>query len=180
MKILLHICCGPCAVYPVPYLQKEGHQVLGFFYNPNVHPYQEFQKRLQAVKQYEDMAGLKVIYRESYDLEEFLRNVVFREQDRCLICYTIRLRATAEMAKSGNYEAFSTTLLYSKFQQHQVIRELGESIARDVQLAFHYEDFRQGWKDGIALSRQMDLYRQQYCGCIYSEKERYSPKGETW
>jgi hypothetical protein len=173
MKILLHICCAPCAVYPVQILENQGHDVMGYFYRHNIHPYTECLKRQEALETYADSLGLRVIYQSGYDMEGFIRNVVFRESDRCSYCYYDRLRSTAMMARRGKFDAFSSTLLYSKFQKHGVVRSMGESIAKTVGIEFHYEDFREGWKEGIEISKRLGMYRQSYCGCIYSEKERY-------
>ena len=173
MKILLHLCCGNCAIYPVDRLQEAGHEVVGYFFNPNIHPYGEYQKRLEALKQYARERGLEVIYRDEYLLEEFLQNVSNRVEERCKYCYAMRLEATAEEAKRGGFDKFSTTLLQSTHQNHALIMETGERLAREVGVAFYYEDFRPGWKKGMEVSRGMGLYRQQYCGCIYSEKERF-------
>jgi epoxyqueuosine reductase len=148
-------------------------EVMGFFYRHNIHPYTECLQRQKTVSDYADDIGLKVIYQEGYDLEGFLRNVAFRESDRCLYCYHDRLRTTALMAKRGNFDYFSTTLLYSKFQKHERIKSIGQSIGKSIGVPFHYHDFREGWKEGVEKSKQLNMYRQQYCGCIYSEKERY-------
>jgi predicted adenine nucleotide alpha hydrolase (AANH) superfamily ATPase len=172
MKILLHICCAPCAIYPVRILRKDM-TVMGYFYTHNIHPYSECLKRKETLEHYAESIGLPVIYEKGYDLEGFLRNVVFREADRCEYCYHARLQATALMAKRGKFDRFTTTLLYSKFQQHERIKTLGQSIGKTVGVSFHYEDFRIGWKEGIEESKALNLYRQQYCGCIYSEKQRY-------
>lgn len=147
--------------------------VMGFFYRHNIHPFTECQKREETLKHYSQSIGLKVIYQSDYKIEKFLQSVVFREQDRCRYCYYDRLKATALVAKKGKFQAFSTTLLYSKFQNHELIRETGEAIAKDYGLTFFYHDFREGWKSGIEESKKLNMYRQQYCGCIYSEKERY-------
>lgn len=173
MKGLIHICCANCLIYPLKVLHEAGWEMTGFFYNPNIHPYQEYQRRLETLRGYETQAGLKMIYRDEYDLETFLRGVVYREHERCRYCYYSRLEATAHMAKSGGFDAFTTTLLYSKYQNHSVIKEIGESLAKQFSVSFYYEDFRKGWQEGIRESKAMGLYRQQYCGCIYSEKERY-------
>ncbi len=116
---------------------------------------------------------MRVIYQEEYDPETFLRAVVFRESDRCIYCYHDRLQATARLAKRGRFDYFTSTLLYSKFQQHDLIRKIGEAEGRAVGVPFYYHDFREGWKQGIEESRRLNLYRQQYCGCIYSEKDRF-------
>jgi predicted adenine nucleotide alpha hydrolase (AANH) superfamily ATPase len=178
MKILLHICCAPCAIYPVQVLTGGGHYVHGFFYNPNIQPYQEFAKRAAALEEYAALQNLPVIWDRTYDLEGFLRQVVFREAERCRFCYHLRLLAAARAARGGKFDAFTSTLLYSKYQKHDWIREIGEQVARETGLPFYYEDFRQGWQTGQARSKELDLYRQQYCGCIYSERERYE-RGKT-
>ena len=130
-------------------------------------------KRQEALQAYAKKTDLRVIYQDGYDLEGFIQNVVFRESDRCAYCYHDRLKSTALMAKRGKFDYFTTTLLYSKFQKHEMIKSMGESIGRSAGVQFYYKDFRVGWKEGIAESKQLGLYRQQYCGCIYSEKERY-------
>jgi predicted adenine nucleotide alpha hydrolase (AANH) superfamily ATPase len=173
MKILLHICCAPCAIYPVKILQMENLKIMGFFYRHNIHPFTECIRRQEALEFYADQIDLRIIYQEGYDLEGFIQKIVFRESRRCSICYHARLKATALMAKRGKYDYFSTTLLYSKFQKHDEIRSIGESIGKSVGVQFFYRDFREGWTEGVDTSKRLGLYRQQYCGCIYSEKERY-------
>jgi predicted adenine nucleotide alpha hydrolase (AANH) superfamily ATPase len=160
-------------------MKEKGHEVVGYFFNPNIHPYQEYQKRLDALKQYSEKAGVEVVYRDDYLLEEFLRNISEKPEERCPYCYSVRLEATAREAKKRGFEQFSTTLLQSTHQNHPLIKETGERIADEVGIPFYYEDFRKGWKRGLEVSKAMGLYRQQYCGCIYSEKERYlqKPKG---
>ncbi len=173
MKLLLHTCCGPCSIYPVKILKQMDMDVMGFFYRHNIHPFQECQKRENTLRQYAQSIDFKVIYQKDYRIEKFLQAVVFREQDRCRYCYHDRLKATALVAKKGKFEGFTTTLLYSKFQNHDLIRETGEAIGKKYGLKFFYHDFREGWKYGIEESKTLDMYRQQYCGCIYSEKDRY-------
>lgn len=175
MRILLHICCANCAIYPVEHLKGPENEVVGFFFNPNIHPYQEYQKRLEALKHYAGQVALRVLYRDEYLLEEFLRNVSHRVEERCRYCYTVRLEAAAREAKKQGFDQFTTTLLQSTHQKHALIRETGERIAREVGIPFCYEDFRPGWKKGLEVSKRMGLYRQQYCGCVYSEKERFLP-----
>lgn len=175
MKVLLHICCANCALYPRQELKKKGFEVFGFFYNPNIHPYQEYQRRLEAVKEFAGRVGLRMIYRDEYGLEDFLRQVVFRESERCRHCYYSRLEATAQVGRKGKFDYFTTTLLYSKQQKHDLIKEIGNSLGKQHGVKFYAEDFRQGWQKGIAASQEMKLYRQQYCGCIYSERDRFYP-----
>ncbi len=173
MKILLHTCCGPCTIYPAKTLREKEFEVMGYFYGHNIHPYTECLKRKETLETYAKSIGLNVIYSEDYQLEEFLRNVAFRENDRCNFCYHDRLRSTALVAKRGKFDYFTSTLLYSKHQKHEQIRTIGVSVGKSVGVPFYYEDFRIGWKEGIETSKEMDMYRQSYCGCIYSEKQRY-------
>jgi four helix bundle protein len=179
MKILLHICCANCGIYPFERIKERGDNVTGYFFNPNIHPYQEYQKRLESLRQYSENVGLEMIYRDEYLLEEFLRNVSGQPEERCQYCYSIRLEATAREAKKKGFDQFSTTLLQSTHQNHQLIKETAERIAREVGIPFYYEDFRKGWKRGVEVSKAMGLYRQQYCGCVYSEKERFAGKKQN-
>ena len=173
MKVLMHICCAPCGIYPLKSMKTGGLDVMGFFYRHNIHPYSECLKRQETLENYARQMEMRLIIQEGYDLEGFIQNVVYREKDRCSYCYHDRLRTTALLAKRGKFDYFSTTLLYSKFQKHDMLKSIGESIAKSTGVPFFYEDFRSGWKEGVETSRNLGMYRQQYCGCIYSEKERY-------
>jgi len=173
MKLLMHLCCAPCTIYPLELLRRSRHNICGLFYNPNIHPYLEYRKRLEALKDYSDRQNLMVIWPEGYEMEAFLRSIAFREADRCLQCYYLRLSFTAMTAKKRAFDGFTTTLLYSKFQKHEIIKDIGESLAKVYGVPFHYQDFRAGWSEGVRISKDMGMYRQSYCGCIYSEKERY-------
>jgi predicted adenine nucleotide alpha hydrolase (AANH) superfamily ATPase len=179
-RVLLHICCAPCACYPISYLRKEGYEVVGFWFNPNVHPCTEYAKRLAAVKKLEELLNLKVIYFQKYEPEKWFRAVAFREERpvRCQVCYSMRLEAAASVAKKGKFDYFTSTLFYSKYQSRELMVPLAESAAAKFGVPFLNVDFREGWKEGIELSKSYGLYRQQYCGCVYSEKERYCSKGE--
>ncbi|MBF0496535.1 MAG: epoxyqueuosine reductase QueH [Deltaproteobacteria bacterium] len=178
MKVLLHICCAPCACYPVKVLQAEEFELFGYFFNPNIHPYAEFKKRRDTVQVLADKMQLRVIYQEDYDVAEFFRNVAFREEQRCLFCYQRRLEASARLAKRGKFDYWTTTLLYSKQQKHDLIIQLAEESAKKIGVKFLYRDFREGWKEGIEKSHELGLYRQQYCGCLLSERERYLPRSK--
>lgn len=173
MKILLHICCAPCAIYPVKILRAGDLEVMGFFYRHNIHPYSECLRRQETLQSYAQKIDLRVICQDGYDLEGFIQNVVYRERDRCKYCYHDRLQTTALMARRGKFDFFTTTLLYSKFQKHELIKSIGESVAKSAGVPFLYEDFREGWKEGLKTSKELEMYRQSYCGCIYSEKERF-------
>jgi epoxyqueuosine reductase len=182
MKILLHICCAPCAIFPLKVLRQKGHDLRGYFYNPNIHPYLEYKKRLDTLTAYAAQEALPVSCDESYPVESFLRRVVGDAENRCLHCYELRLRQVAEAARDGHYDGFTTTLLYSRYQKHDLIKETAEKMAVEYSMPFVYEDFREGWSEGVDISRRLGLYRQPYCGCIYSEKERYfkqKPSGKA-
>jgi len=174
MKILLHICCGPCVIFPLKVLRGEGHEIEGLFYNPNIHPRLEYKKRLETLLAYAEQQQLDVSHPEDYPFEKFLKDVVSREDERCFLCYSMRLAFAAREARIRNCEGFTTTLLYSKYQKHDMIMDIGEAMARKYQIPFLYRDFRSGWSEGIKLSKAAGMYRQQYCGCIYSENERYA------
>ena len=173
MRVLLHICCAPCLVYPLKTLRGEGIDVDGFFYNPNIHPYTEFKKRLEALEEYAGSQGLKLASEVGYDIEEYFRKVVENKGERCASCYEMRLRKVAQAAKDSGYDAFSTTLLYSIYQKHDLLVHVADVIARELDIEFLYRDFREGWKEGREMSRETVSYHQKYCGCVYSEKERY-------
>ncbi len=161
-------------MYPYTVVTEKFDTVMGYFHNPNIHPYGEYLKREESLRKFSSQTGFKVIHEKSYEMEEFIRNVAFREENRCFYCLASRLEITARLAKSSKFSHFSTTLLYSKRQKHDYIKETGEGLEKKYGVNFYYEDFRQGYKKGIELSREYGLYRQNYCGCIYSEKERYA------
>lgn len=173
MKILLHTCCGPCTIYPLAQLRTAGHEVMGFFYRHNIHPLQECLRREETLRRYAQSVDFKIIWQAGYELEEFLRGVAYRENQRCAYCYHARLTACAKLAKHGKFQAFSSTLLYSKFQKHELIREIGEAVGKKEGVPFYYADWRSGWREGLERSKALDMYRQPYCGCIFSEKERF-------
>jgi len=173
LKILLHVCCGPCSTFPVMALKEQGHDLTGYFYNPNIHPYTEFRKRLETFEQYAGKVGLPVMIDSRYDLDEFLRSVTFREGDRCRVCYGMRLRQAARVARAGGFDAFSSTLLVSPWQKHDLIKDIGEAAGKEAGVSFYYCDFRAGYREGVRISKEEQMYRQQYCGCIYSERDRY-------
>ncbi|HCF50984.1 MAG TPA: hypothetical protein DER60_11935 [Syntrophomonas sp.] len=173
-KVLLHTCCGPCATVPLPALRKEGFDVRGYFYNPNIHPFTEYAKRLEALQEYARQQGLKLIGEEPYNPVDYFHHITFREQKRCQLCYQIRLHKTAQMARSGKFDYFSTSLLVSPFQKHDLIKEAGEMAAEKYGVPFLYRDFRSDYKETVSRSKEAGLYRQQYCGCLYSEQERYA------
>ncbi len=224
MKVLLHICCAPCTIYPLKVLRGEGHEATGFFYNPNIHPYTEFQRRREALATYARVSLLPLIMDEAYDLEKFLKaaleagntelhskvpprgypggdeeptqaySVVRRGEqrgankdgakkatwykDRCSACYFMRLEAAFRKAVDEKADAVTTTLLYSIYQRHETIAAVAEDLSSRYKVPFLYKDFREGWKEGQADARSLGIYRQNYCGCIFSEYERFASRAE--
>jgi predicted adenine nucleotide alpha hydrolase (AANH) superfamily ATPase len=177
MKVLLHTCCGPCTIYPLKVLKGEGHDVTGFFYNPNIHPYTEFQRRLDTLSTLMAINLTPLVVDDGYDLEKFLSATLPMGKDRCLACYRIRLERAFEKAVEMGSDAVTATLLYSKYQKHEAIAAVAESLSARYGIVFLYRDFRDGWKEGQSESRRLGLYRQSYCGCIFSEHERFAGIG---
>ena len=188
-KILLHMCCGPCSCYPVKKLRSADREPVGFFFNPNIHPYQEWRHRLKTAKEFAEKSSMEIYIFDHYGLRDFLaivQNVVepvggedtikFADghHARCKICYAWRLYETAKFAAENHFESWSSTLFYSIHQNHELMKSTAETIAKKVGVGFYYEDFRVGWQEGIDISHELELYRQNYCGCIFSEEERFS------
>ncbi len=158
-------------------LRESGHDVKGFFYNPNIHPYSEFTRRRETLVNFSKVSLLSLIIAdEDYELERFLKATISLGRDRCLACYRIRLERAFERARKEKAEAVTTTLLYSKYQRHDAIAAIGKELSVTYELPFLYKDFREGWKEGQDESRQLGLYRQNYCGCIFSEYERFTAR----
>lgn len=173
MKLLVHTCCGPCSISVVEYLCQNELSFRLLFYNPNIHPYTEYRRRLDTIRLFALENNLDLVYEPDYLPETYFGLVSGRERKRCEICYRIRLQKTAKEARQGGYNAFTTTLLYSKYQQHDLICRVAQEVADQEQIEFFYRDFREGWKRGIQESKRLGMYRQQYCGCLYSERERF-------
>jgi predicted adenine nucleotide alpha hydrolase (AANH) superfamily ATPase len=172
-RILLHTCCAPCATYSVRRLREQGFDVAGHWYNPNIHPFSEHERRREALAGYSATEALTVLWEPGYELTAFLRTVCGHEQfrARCQLCYQMRLERTAAVAAREGYDAFTTTLLISPYQDQQAIRSIGERLATQVGVRFYYENLRRGWAEHWTITRQHELYTQRYCGCIYSEWE---------
>jgi predicted adenine nucleotide alpha hydrolase (AANH) superfamily ATPase len=173
MKLLMHICCANCSLYPLKTLFSKGIDVKGLWINPNIHPYTEYQLRLESLQNLQKTWGLDIEYFDNYGLKKFLRAVVNKEDNRCVICYSLRLEEVAKTAKKMGLDGFTTTLLVSPYQKFDMIIEVGKEMGKRYSIPFYFEDFRHGWKDSISLSKELGLYRQKYCGCVYSEMERY-------
>lgn len=177
MNLLLHMCCGPCSCYPVKKLRQEGIEPVGYFFNPNIHPYKEWDMRLKTAREFAAKVDMKMYDDDNYRLRDFLRRALVAEaveNGRCRMCYTWRLEETARFAAEQGFDAFTSTLFYSIYQQHELMKETAEHFAQLYGVEFYYEDFRPGWQEGIDISQELELYRQPYCGCIFSEEERYS------
>lgn len=173
MRILLHACCAPCLVVPYDDLKSEGHDVTALFFNPNIHPYAEYLRRLDAFTVYTRDNNIRVLTEnQQAGMEDWLREVVFREAQKCRICFNFRMDRIARLAEAKGFDAFSTTLLYSRFQKHDLLKTVCEAISEQYGIPFVYKDWRTGWNEGVKRYRKLNLYRQKYCGCVYSEKER--------
>jgi hypothetical protein len=172
------MCCGPCSIYPIKELIASSVKLTGYFYNPNIHPKAEFQRRLLAVKKLSELMDVNVILNEEYAPEPFFDALPgtdkksVPEEKRCRECYAIRLDKTARAALSGGFNYFTSSLLYSRFQNHETVIELGLDAEARHGVPFYYEDYRKGWREGIEDSKDMGLYRQKYCGCIFSFIDR--------
>lgn len=173
MKLLLHICCSCCLTYPFEKYKQNGVDLVGYWYNPNIHPYTEYRNRLEALREFAKNSSFPVIYNNSYELERFLGGALRDLENRCYNCYLLRLEKTAKYAKEKRFDFFSTTLLISPHQKHELIKEVGEKIADEVGVDFYYDDLREGYDQARKMTREKGLYSQKYCGCIFSEKERY-------
>lgn len=173
MKLLLHTCCAPCSVYCIKSLRGEGIEPVVYWFNPNIHPYIEYKTRRDTLKEYTKSIGINAIFDENYGLREFCKNVVDDLENRCVkYCYRVRLEQTAKYAKENGYDTFSTTLLISPYQNHEALKKIGEEMAEKYGLTFLYRDFRPGFKEGQTEARELGLYMQKYCGCVFSEENR--------
>ncbi len=173
-KVLIHVCCAHCAAFTAEYWRQQGYEIGGFWYNPNIHPYTEHQQRLESMKALAQEIELPLIIAEGYDMVEYFRRVVGHETERCRYCFDLRLTKTAETARDKSFNAFTTTLLISPHQKHELIQETGNRVAGEQGVEFLYADLRKRYSDSRHITKPMNLYRQQYCGCIYSEWERYA------
>ncbi|MDO8567966.1 MAG: epoxyqueuosine reductase QueH [Dehalococcoidales bacterium] len=176
MKLFIHVCCAHCAAYTVDYWRRQGYEASAFWYNPNIHPFTEHQNRLEAITALAQKMDFPLIIHDGYDMVEYFRRVAGNEQEpeRCRHCFTLRLAKVAGTAGQSGFAAFTTTLLISPHQKHDLIREIGDKVAGEKGVRFLYADLRKRYSDSRHMTKPLDLYRQQYCGCIYSEWERYA------
>lgn len=174
MKLLLHTCCAPCSVYCIDSLRQEGIEPTVYWFNPNIHPYMEYKQRRDCLEEYTKQIGVNAIFEENYGLREFCKNVVGNIKTRCQdYCYLVRMEQTAKYAKENGYDYFSTTLLVSPYQNHEALVKVANEMAKKYGVKFLYRDFRVGFREGQAKARELGLYMQKYCGCIFSEEDRY-------
>lgn len=185
MRILLHVCCGPCAIMPIRKLQNAGHDVAGWFYNPNIHPLAEYLRRRQGAAQVAASHGIPLNFPEhapnapvngkaEYDVAAWCEAALRHKGGRCLFCRESRFNAAAGAALALGCDAFTSSLLYSRRQPHESMRAAGEKAAAKHAIPFFYQDFRPFWQEGITVSKEMGIYRQEYCGCVFSEEERHA------
>lgn len=176
--ILLHICCGPCSLHPIRELRREGLEPRGYFFNPNIQPFTEFKKRLAALRCIAVNEGLSLQTEESYPLEDWLKRTL-QAENRCLECYRWRLSAAAARAAMEGYHFYSTTLLVSPYQQHDMIAQVATEEGERYDIEFIYRDWRPGWPAAKQEIRERGIYLQAYCGCILSERDRYYRRREA-
>ncbi len=180
MKILLHTCCAVCLAGTAHELHARKLAFTAFFYNPNVQPLLEWRKRLKATRVLCDRLKLPLEMDDTYALVEFLRATSGREHapGRCEVCYRMRLGRTGERAKALGFDAFSTTLLASPHQDLALVRRIADEQAARVGVPFEDLDLPAAHAAGEEFAKKHNLYRQQYCGCIFSEQERYKDTHE--
>ncbi len=172
-RLLLHSCCAPCLIAPYQQLKADGVSVSVLWYNPNIHPVTEYRLRLQALKDFAATEGFPLILKDVYGLRDFVRAVAGDTDSRCEHCYRVRLEMAAKTAAEQGFEAFSSTLFFSKYQNHELMLQIARELAEKYGTRFFYRDWRELWEEGKRLSLEAGMYRQKYCGCVFSEEERY-------
>ena len=178
MKVLLHCCCAPCSLSCIEPLKEEKVDLTAFWYNPNIHPFKEYEARRDCLINYANEIELPILIKEEYGLVPFVKNVAENIEGRCVYCYEHRLEETARFASENGFEYFTTTLLASLYQDHEAIKKAGELFAQKYGVKFLYRDFRPNFREGNAKAKEKEFYMQKYCGCIFSEQDRYSKQIE--
>ena len=172
MKILVHTCCAPCSTYVFKKLREEGYvDITSYWFNPNIQPYDEYKHRLETLKEYTQMVNVPLVIDDYYNLNEFIENVTNYDGIRCEYCYKKRLEKSVKYAKENGYDCFTTTLLVSPYQKHDLLKRVCEELAKKYEIKFVYYDFREGYYEGQQMAKDAGLYRQKYCGCIFSRDE---------
>ncbi|MFO7792686.1 MAG: epoxyqueuosine reductase QueH [Candidatus Saliniplasma sp.] len=176
MNLLIHACCAPCLTYTHHYFKNNHSGNLSvLWFNPNIHPFKEYEKRLKSLIDYQEKTGVDIIYEDKYDLKIFLKGAL-ETKSRCEFCYRYRLAETAKITKKKDFDAYTTTLTISPYQDHNLIKEIGEEEARKNGIKFIYRDLTDGFYKSHEMANDMNLYKQGYCGCIFSEMDRYEKK----
>lgn len=167
----MHICCGPCSIYPANRLREKKFKINGFYYNPNIYPLREYNRRKEALEAVKENLKFTVAYPE-YQQADYFQVINGNEnpRQRCKSCFNLRLKKTAQYAKDNGFKIFSTTLLVSPYQDHQLLKDCANQVARESGLDFYYEDFRVGFKPAQKEAKALGIYRQKYCGCQFSKK----------
>ena len=178
MKTLLHICCAPCANQCIEVLQGDKLEVTGFWFNPNIHPFTDYRARRNCLREYAEAIALPLIERDDYGLRPFVRAVAEDIDNRCGVCYEMRLFEAARQASEGGFDSFTSSLFISPYQNHELMKETAERAAAQYGVAFLYRDFRPYFKAGQEKARELNMYIQKYCGCVFSEQERYLKPGK--
>ena len=173
MNTLLHVCCAPCANQCIEVLQGDGFAVTGYWYNPNIHPFTEYRARRNCLREYAQAIGMPLLERDDYGLRPFVREVAEDIGGRCVKCYEMRLFDTARMAAEKGFDSFTSSLFISPYQNHELMKEVAQRAADTYEIEFLYRDFREVFKAGQAYAREHEFYMQKYCGCVFSEEERY-------
>ena len=173
MKTLLHICCAPCANQCIEVLRGDKLEVTGFWYNPNIHPYTEYRARRDCLREYAGTIELPLIEKNDYALRPFVRAVAEDLDNRCGKCYEMRLFEAARAAKEGGFDSFTSSLFISPYQNFDLMRETAERAASEYGVEFLFRDFRPYFRAGQEKARELGFYMQKYCGCVFSEEERY-------
>ena len=182
MKLLLHTCCAPCLTTCILGLEEENLRPGIFWYNPNIHPFTEYQSRCDSLVAFIREERLDLIMEDEYGLRSFIQGFCEAkdfDEMRCDFCYKTRLERSACQAAKNNYQAFSSSLLCSPYQNHDLIRQIAEECAIKYGVDFFYRDFRPWFREGQKKARAQGSYMQKYCGCIFSEEERHLQKGKN-
>lgn len=173
--LLLHICCAPCMPHVVDVL-KQDFAVTAFYFNPNIYPPDEYQKRLTEVKSFSQKAEIPLMENE-YSPHDWVEAVKGMEQEkeggkRCVLCYTFRLKAAADKAQELKFDYFTTVLSISPHKNAALINQIGESLAAERGVKFYSADFKKkdGFKISMQRAKELNFYRQNYCGCVYSQR----------
>ena len=176
MTLLLHICCGPCASATIPWWRARGREVVGFFFNPNIHPLLEYRRRLTGARDTCEMSHIELVEDTAYDPQAYSAAVAGEEHSRCSRCIGLRLDRAAREAAALGCDGFSTSLSISPWQDHAAIQVQGARAGERHDVEFVYADLRPEYGESRRLSREWGIYRQKYCGCLVSEWERYREK----